>query len=105
MTFDTIPDGNVGLHLEADNPELFLPSSTSKGPRGLPLAILTPLDWSLLGPFLSPSLKVNCSVNFTRLNEPSEVALVKQLWETDFKIGRACMTLQTQRTIVLPFSS
>ena len=91
VTFDTIPGGTVGLLLGADNPELFLPSSTRKGPRGLPSAILTPLGWSLLGPSLSPSFTVNCSVNFTRCNEPSEVALVKLLWETDFQNGTSVL--------------
>ena len=42
VTFNTIPGGTVGL-LGVDNPELFLLSSTRKGPRGLPSAILTPL--------------------------------------------------------------
>ena len=91
VTFDTIPGGTVGLLLKADNPELFLPSSTRKGPRGLLSAILTPLGWSLLGPSLTPSFTVNCSVNFTRCNEPSEVALVKQLWETDFQNGTSVL--------------
>ena len=91
VTFDTIPGGTVGLLLGADNPELFLPSSTRKGPRGLPSAILTPLGWSLLGPSLSPSFTVYCSVNFTRCNEQSEVALVKQLWETDFQNGTSVL--------------
>ena len=101
MTFDTIPGGTVDLLLRADNPVLFLPSSTRKGPRGLPSAILIPLCWSLLGPSLSPSLTVYCSVNFTRLNELSEVVLVKQIWETDFQDGIACLTFQTQRRIGL----
>ena len=87
MTFDIIPSGTVDLFLGADNPELFLPSSTRKGSCGLPSAILTPLGWSLLGPSLSPSSTVGCSVNFTRWNELSEVALVKQLWETNFQDG------------------
>ena len=92
VTFDTIPGGTVGLLLGADHPELFLPSSNCKGPNGLPSAILTPLGWSLLGPSLSPpSFSVNCSVNFTRWNEPSEIALVKQLWETDFQNGTSVL--------------
>ena len=92
VTFDTIPGGTIGLLLGADNPELFLPSRLRKGPRGLPSAILTPLGWSLLSPFLSPSLTtVNCSVNFTRWNEPSEVVLVKQRWEADFPNGTSVL--------------
>ena len=91
VTFDTITGGTVDLLLGADNPELFLPSSTRKGPRSLPSAILTPLGWSLFGPSLSPSLTVNCSVNFTRWNEPSEIALVKQLWETNFQDGTSVL--------------
>ena len=85
MTFDIIPGGTVGFLLGVDNSELFLPSSTRKGPRGLPSAILTPLSWSLLGPSLSPSLTLNCSVNFTCWREPSEVAPIKQIWETDLR--------------------
>ena len=63
VTFDTIPGGTVDLLLGEDNPGLFLPSRTCKGPRGLPSATLhlwvglfwVPF-WSLFVTFLNSKL-------------------------------------------------
>ena len=57
-----LAEGDVKLLIGADVPEFFLPSSIHKGHREQPVAVKTPLGWSLLGPSLSPSMAANCFV-------------------------------------------
>ena len=71
-----LAEGDVKLFIGADVPELFLPSRIRKGHWGQPVAVKTPLGWSLLGPSLSPSMAANCFVGlFNSKNELLETRI------------------------------
>ena len=57
------------LLIETDVPELLCPVEYRKGVQGKPIAIITKLGWSLLGPSLSPSVKNNCTISYDNVNE------------------------------------
>ena len=84
VELNTIPGASVSLLIGADVPELFCIKSFRKGPHGTPVAIETPIGWSLLGPSLSPSYKTNCQVNFVRKFDDDVEQLVSNLWDADF---------------------
>ena len=55
LSFPHIPGATVTLLIGADNPEIFCTRDVRVGCKGQPIAIETPLGWSLLGPSLSLS--------------------------------------------------
>ena len=50
-----VPGASVSILIGADVPEMFCVKSFRKGPQKSPVAVETPVGWSLLGPSLSPS--------------------------------------------------
>ena len=70
VVLNSIPGGTVSILIGADVPELFCMNRFKRGPPGTPIAVETPVGWSLLGPSLSPSyatnfctlISYNCSV-------------------------------------------
>ena len=87
ISFRELRGAKVSLLIGADVPEIFCIKSFRKGPRGTPVAIETPLGWSLLGSSLSPSFSTNCNVNFIRKRDESVEQLVQDMWEADFQKG------------------
>ena len=89
VVLNSIPGGTVSILIGADVPELFCMNRFKRGPPGTPIAVETPVGWSLLGPFLSPSYATNfCNVNFVQLQRCNNVEeLVNQLWNADFQTG------------------
>ena len=49
LVFPKVDGASVTSLIEADAPKLFCPAAFRKGRRGEPVAIKTPLGWSLLG--------------------------------------------------------
>ena len=86
-----LPNTKVSLLIGADVLEMFCIKSYRKGPRGTPMAIETPLGWSLLGSSLSPSFNTNCNVNFIRKRDESVEQLVQDMWEADFQKGTVAL--------------
>ena len=80
-----LAEGDVKLLIGVDVPELFLLSSICKGQRGQPVAVKTPLGWSLLGPSLSPSMVANCFVGLVNSKNELLHKQIRCLWETDFQ--------------------
>ena len=62
----TIPGATVTLLIGANVPEMFCITNFKKDLSGGPVAIETPLCWSLLGPSLSPLFSRNYKINFVR---------------------------------------
>ena len=80
-----LAEGDVKLLIGTDVPKLFLPSSIRKGHRGQPVAVKTPLGWSLLGPSLSPSMAAKCFVGLVNFKNELLHQQSRCLWETDFQ--------------------
>ena len=80
IEFQKIPGATVTLLIGADVPEAFCPIDIRKGNRGQPIAMETPLGWSLLGPSLSSARSSNCSVNFVTRCDSGIERLVQTLW-------------------------
>ena len=87
IEFQKIPGATVTLLIGADVPEAFCPIDIRRGNRGQPIAVETPLGWSLLGPSLSSARSSNCSVNFVTRCDSGIERLVQTLWSTDFGDG------------------
>ena len=87
IVFPTVKGASVTLLLGADVPELFCPLSVRRGGRGEPIAIETPLGWSLLGPSLSPSVSSNCVVNFIHHRGYSLQKVYDCIWSNEFADG------------------
>jgi len=88
ISFKELRGASVSFLISADVPELFCVMNSRKGLLGIPVAIETPLGWSLLGPSLSPFFRTNCNVNFIwKQNNDDLQLLVNQLWDTDFQKG------------------
>ena len=85
LEFPRLAEGDVKLLIGADMPELFLPSSIRKGHRVQPVAVKTPLGWSLLGPSLSPSMATNGFVGLVNSKNELLRSQIRSLWETDFQ--------------------
>jgi len=77
----------VSLLIGADMPEMFCIKNFRKGPRGMPVAIETPVGWSLLGPSLSPSVNTNCNANFIHKWDKNVEQFIRDMWEADFQQG------------------
>ena len=88
----------------ADVPELFCVKSYRKPNQGsrLPVAIETPIGWSLLDPSLSPSYSTNCRVNFVRTSDDSIHKLVNCLDKAIFKKARPFSTHPIRKKTVMP---
>ena len=83
IEFPQVKNATVTLLIGADCPEMFCVSEMRKGARGQPVAIKTPLGWSLLGPSLSLGVSKNCQVNFVKATDTS-CRDISCLWENDF---------------------
>ena len=90
IPFSSIPRATVTLLIGADSPELFCAREVRKGMRGQPIAINTPLGWSLLGPSLSLSKAKNCHVNFVKADSSLQRD-INCLWESDFGCGTSIL--------------
>ena len=97
LTFPKVEGAAVTLLIGADTPELFCPLDTRKGKRGEPIAVETPLDWSLLAPSLSPSASRNCSVNFVAKYDKSPVRQLEQFWTNEFEAGTSILNMPSSR--------
>ena len=87
IVFPTVKGASVTLLIGADVPELFCPFSVRRGDRGEPIAIETPLGWSLLGPSLSSSESSNCVVNFIHHRGYSLQKAYDCIWSNEFADG------------------
>ena len=96
LHFPRIHGATVTLLIGADAPEIFCMQSIRKGTRGQPIAVETPLGWSLLGPSLSFSTSKNCSVNFVK-SDPVLKSQISSLWETDFGNDTSVFGIPTSR--------
>ena len=97
LTFPKVEGATVTLLIGADNPELFCPMDTCKDKRGEPIAVETPLGWSLLEPSLSPSGSRNCSVNFVAKYDKSPARQLEQFWTNEFEAGTSILTMPSSR--------
>ena len=91
IPFTSVNGATVTLLVGADAPEVFCPLSTRKGGRGEPVAVETPLGWSLLDPSLNSLASTNCAVNFVHVREDSLQGEIERLWSTDFEDGTAVL--------------
>ena len=96
LHFPRIHGATVTLLIGADAPEIFCMQSICKGTRGQPIAVETPLGWSLLGPSLSFATSKNCSVNFVK-SDPVFKSQISSLWETDFGNDTSVFSIPTSR--------
>ena len=85
LSFPIVKGGTVTLLIGVNVPELFCPINARKGRRDVPIAIQTPLSWSLLGPSLSTSKTSNCVVNFVYAREDSLQSDIDCLWSMVFR--------------------
>ena len=90
----SLKGGSVTLLIGANVPEMFIMKECRKGLRGQPIAVKTPLGWSLLGPSLSFSSSTNCQVNFVDSKVEEQI---KSLWETNFQPETKMYEMQTSR--------
>ena len=96
IPFSSIPRATVTLLIGADSPELFCVREVRKGMRGQPIAINTPLGWSLLGPSLSLSKTKNCHVNFVKADSSLQRD-INCLWESDFGCGTSILDVPSSK--------
>ena len=94
IEFSSLKGGSVTLLIGANVPEMFIMKECRKGLLGQPIAVKTPLGWSLLGPSLSFSSSANCQVNFVDSKVEKQI---KSLWETDFQPETKMYEMQTSR--------
>ena len=85
VSFGSVYGAHVGLLIGADMPELFCNLEVRKGQPGEPIAIHTPLGWSLLGPSTQSSSQT-CETFFVSHTTPVK-DMVECLWKTDFEEG------------------
>ena len=67
------------------------------GCKGQPIAIETPLGWSLLGPSLSLFTTNNFSTNFVRVTKDTVHRQIESLWETDFGDATSVLDVPSSR--------
>ena len=72
---------------KSDIPELFCPAAFRKGHRGKPVAIKTPLGWTLLGLSLLLLSTQNRTVNFVKHYDKTVEQQIQTTWSTDFEKG------------------
>ena len=89
--FASVKGATVTLLVGADAPEMFCPFSIRKGCRGEPVAVETPLGWSLLGSSHNPSVSTNCAVNFVHVREDSLRGEIDRLWSANFADGTSVL--------------
>ena len=87
IVFPTVKGASVTLLVGANVPELFRQLNVRRGGCGEPIAIETPLGWSLLGPSLSPSVSNNCVVNFIHHRGYSLQKVYDCVWSNEFANG------------------
>ena len=92
LEFPTQPGAIVSLLIGTNTPETFCLRDTHVGAKGQPIAVETPLGWSLLRPSLSLTLNNKCHVNFTRVDSALQ-RQIDSLWETNF--GNSTLVLDT----------
>ena len=96
IEFPQVKNATVTLLIGADCPEMFCVSEMRKGVRGQPVAIKTPLGWSLLGPSLSLGVSKNCQVNFVKATDTSHRD-ISCLWENDFGCGTSVLDVPSSK--------
>ena len=96
IEFPQVKNATVTLLIGADCPEMFCVSEMRKGARGQPVAIKTPLGWSLLGPSLSLGVSKNCQVNFVKATDTSHRD-ISCLWENDFGCGTSVLDVPSSK--------
>jgi len=96
ITFPRIPGSHVSLLIGSDFPEMFCIQEVRKGARGEPIAIKTPVGWSLLGPSLSLTASTNCNVNFVK-TDASLQRDINCLWESDFSCGTSVLDVPSSK--------
>ena len=84
----SVAEKEVGLLIGSDVPEAFWVIDESRGNRGEPYAVRSPLGWTLLGPTTKTEEEDSGSVNFIRLGSDPSTAdpllqQVKRFWEVD----------------------
>ena len=97
LSFPHIPGATVTLLIGADNPEIFCIRDVRVGCKGQPIAIETPLGWSLLGPSLSLSTTNNFSTNLVRVTKDTVHRQIESLWETDFGNATSVLDVPSSR--------
>ena len=92
IDLSSLKGASVTLLIGANVPEMFIIKECRKDLRGQPVAVKTPLGWSLLELSLPFSSSANCQVNF----EDSKVEKqIKSLWETAFQPETKMYEMQT----------
>ena len=84
LSFPIVKGGTITLLIGVNVPVLFCLINAHKGRRGVPIAIQTPLGWSLLGPSLLTSNTSNCMVIFVYAREDSLQSDIDCLWSMVF---------------------
>ena len=83
LNFPQVHEAITTLLIDANVPELFRMHNVCKGTRRQPIAVQTPLGWSLLGSSLFLSALSNCSANFVT-SDHSLQSQISRLCEADF---------------------
>ena len=96
LEFPSVEGATVTLLIGADTPEVFCTRDTRVGTRGQPIAVRTPLGWSLLGPSLSVSTSNNCQVNYVKAEETLQ-RQIDTLWENDFGNSMSVLDVPSSR--------
>ena len=87
VPFKNVYGAHIGLLIGAEMPELFFNLKVRTGQPEKPIAVHTPLGWSLLGPSTQP-LSQTCETFFVSWSAPVNDT-VECLWKTDFEKGTA----------------
>ena len=96
ISFPRVPGAKVSLLIGADHPDMFCAQEVRRGARKEPIAIKTPLGWSLLGPSLSLATTKNCHVNFVKINDSLQLD-INRLWESDFGCNTSVLDVPSSR--------
>ena len=94
ISFPRVPGAKVSLLIGADHPDVFCAREVRRGARKEPIAIKTPLRWSLLGPSLSLARTKICHVNFVKVTDSLQHD-INRLWESDFGCNSSVLDSST----------
>ena len=97
LAFPKVDGASVTLLIRADVPELFCPAALRKGRQGEPVAIKTPLGWSLLGPSLSLSSTQKCIANFVKHRDKTVEQQIQTIWSADFEKSTTVLEMPFSR--------
>ena len=97
INFQPVDGATVTLLIGANIPELFCISNSRRGLRGQPIAVETPLGWSLLGPSLTPSADKKGMVNLCQGKHSSLDEQLVSLWTNDFSAGTSVFDRPTSK--------